>query len=348
MMPPKTINNNGDTGKFTRLRFMVTILAILVSWRVFVVVLENFKDQVDMANGSFKDRNIAASPLTSTASILGDVITNVATSAATASRFKGDPVREFDGQRRFGPTARAPTKVEEKKSKMETGGDSTASEDLPSFLQREPLYQTCNQWAVVTTIYEPADAIKGVGNQLTQWCMVVVADTKTPKNYMDMAGWNNTGGGTKVRFLSVPAQEQLAKMVPFVEQTPYRSFAWKNIGYLYAIWMGATTIFDFDDDNLVSLRSELQGDMFSGEELMAVFADENRERHMIKHISTAMSYEGRAFNPFPVMGASVSDSWPRGMPLSLISSVEARGQRGPLLIKELERSNIAVIQDHDN
>ncbi|CAB9496050.1 Protein of unknown function, DUF288 [Seminavis robusta] len=312
--------NNAEAIKFAGMRSMLAIIVVLMSWRIFVLVLGTFEGKLGSGT-TYKEAQLN----------IGEVIANVATSAATASRFKGDPVRAYNEKRRFGATA---------SKSLRTGGKQ--AEDLSAFLQAEPLYQKCRKWAVVTTIYEPANAIKRVGNELTQWCMVVVADTKTPETYMDMAGWNKTGTGTKVQFLSVPAQEKLAKMVPFVEQTPYRSFARKNIGYLYAIWMGATTIFDFDDDNLVSLKDEVGDSMFSGVEIMSSFAD--NERVMVKQVSAPMAYEGRAFNPFPMMGSSITDAWPRGMPLSLINSKAARGESGPLMLKELQRSNIAVVQ----
>ena len=39
--------------------------------------------------------------------------------------------------------------------------------------------------------------------------------------------------------------------LPFVDQLPWKTFGRKNVGYLYAISMGAKIIFDFDDDNLL-------------------------------------------------------------------------------------------------
>ena len=39
--------------------------------------------------------------------------------------------------------------------------------------------------------------------------------------------------------------------LPFVDHLPWNHFGRKNIGYLYAISMGAKTIFDFDDDNML-------------------------------------------------------------------------------------------------
>ena len=39
--------------------------------------------------------------------------------------------------------------------------------------------------------------------------------------------------------------------LPFVDHLPWKTFGRKNVGYLYAISMGAKIIFDFDDDNLL-------------------------------------------------------------------------------------------------
>lgn len=252
-------------------------------------------------------------------------------SAATGQRFAGNKVRKFQGSRR--------TKTRNKNSKEDVAS-------LQPFLaDHQALYQKCDKWAVVTTIYGPTNATKLVGDnpEMREWCMVVVADTKTPETYMTDAGWD-MGRNGKVVFLSVAEQLKLAKQVPFVKQTPFRSFARKNIGYLYAIWMGAKVIFDFDDDNEVTTKIATNDNaLWSGTELLLQFTDGVNDA-MVKHVSLPINYEGRAFNPFPMMGATVGDAWPRGLPLSLINEKACRGAPGPLLLKEVKRGNVAVIQ----
>lgn len=64
--------------------------------------------------------------------------------------------------------------------------------------------------------------------------MVVVADTKSPKD------WKR---GSCV-YLSVEDQQCLHYGI--VELLPYKAYTRKNIGYLWAIQHGATKIFDTD------------------------------------------------------------------------------------------------------
>ena len=47
--------------------------------------------------------------------------------------------------------------------------------------------------------------------------------------------------------LSVQRQQDMD--IDFAAQTPWNSFARKNVGYLFAISQGARFIWDFDDDN---------------------------------------------------------------------------------------------------
>jgi len=263
--------------------------------------------------------------------------------AATGSRFPGSKVRDFPSNKRqtFG-------------TQLQRQQDGTA---LQTLLQNQSasLRQQCDRWAVVTTIYEPSDAVVLMGNEFARdWCMVVVADTKTPVTYMSDPRWNTQNNN--VVFLSVNDQNELAQLVPFIAQTPYRSFARKNIGYLYAVWKGAKVIFDFDDDNLVRTNVTNADIMVSGTELLQQFsklkANKNGRRSiMARKISMAEDYTAKAFNPFPKMGASLDNTWPRGLPLSLINDESSRGQPGPLMVKDLSLdTNVAVIQsvcDHD-
>ena len=267
---------------------------------------------------------------------------NPAANAATGTRFPGTKVRDFPGQRH----------------KTSSSGLRTShppESALGKFLSQQPL-KNCDKWAVVTTIYEPSDAVLRMGNDFEDWCMVVVADTKTPITYMKDAGWAEQQ--RKVVFLSVDDQKELAQLVPFVEQTPFRSFARKNIGYLYAVWMGAKVIFDFDDDNLVRTNATDPATMVSGTELLQTFSNltssGNSNGHnniMVTHVSISDDYKAKGFNPFPMMGASLPDTWPRGLPLSLINDKMSRGMPGPLMLQELSLdNNVAVIQstcDHD-
>jgi len=60
--------------------------------------------------------------------------------------------------------------------------------------------------------------------------------------------------GRNIIFLSNTDQVNLNN--DFVNALPWRSFARKNVGYLYAIARGAKTIWDFDDDNILKFWME--------------------------------------------------------------------------------------------
>ena len=97
----------------------------------------------------------------------------------------------------------------------------------------------------------PSDAVK-LAAMVPGWCMVIVADRKTPANYMASSGLQESA----VVYLTVEMQhEMVLNGDVFVLATAWNNFARKNIGYLYAIRHGAKFIFDFDDDNELHLRN---------------------------------------------------------------------------------------------
>ncbi|CAH1792030.1 unnamed protein product [Owenia fusiformis] len=93
-----------------------------------------------------------------------------------------------------------------------------------------------DKWIIVTSIASPTEDIKSLAT-LSEWQLLVVADTKTPKD------WHLDG----VLFLSVTTQRSLGYKV--LEHIPYSNYGRKNIGYLYAIQHGAKVIYETDDDN---------------------------------------------------------------------------------------------------
>lgn len=106
---------------------------------------------------------------------------------------------------------------------------------------------------VITTINYPTEGVKKLANNCPNWNMVVVGDKKTPKD------WNFEG----VQFLSV--QDQIEHDGTYAKQCPFNHYARKNIGYLKAIYDGAKTIYETDDDNipydsfLVSVDKSVEG-----------------------------------------------------------------------------------------
>ena len=148
-------------------------------------------------------------------------------SDSTGKLFSGERVRAYDGKRRYDQPS--PTKQQQ---------------SLFAFHEKN-----CTHWAVVTTIFAPSEAVQEVATNLTGWCIVVVGDTKTPNNYTGIAGW--TDGRNDIVYLSVDQQKQMMRH-PLVGMTPVRSFARKNLGFLFAILHGARIVFDFDDDNVLT------------------------------------------------------------------------------------------------
>jgi STELLO glycosyltransferases len=204
---------------------------------------------------------------------------------------------------------------------------------------------TCTHWSVVTTIFQPSTAVQRAaaipvplldgGGTTTSWCIVIVADTKTPTDYMEKAGFLSNDN---VHYLSIQDQENMINadtdtdVGKFIQAIPYSHFARKNIGYLYAIQRGATLIFDFDDDNVLHLDA-------AGKIISPVPPMDDLAR-------VAMVGNKLAFNHHPLMGASLGkESWARGFPLSLIQDNATHGMVAyHNEILKTKMSHLAVLQ----
>ncbi|GFR73884.1 conserved uncharacterized protein [Elysia marginata] len=143
------------------------------------------------------------------------------------------------------------------------------------------------KWIVVTSILQPTPDVMFL-SKIPGWKVLVVGDTKTPGN------WSYPN----CVFLNIADQETLG--LSLAELTPYRSYARKNLGYLFAVAHGANVIYETDDDNrpLDMLKSfqlapSMSGLMFAGEEL---------------------------FNPYHHFGQLTL--WPRGYPLGAVGSTQ--------------------------
>jgi STELLO glycosyltransferases len=233
------------------------------------------------------NHDIVASNTTSSIKVVADEI-----DSNTGRLFKGQRVREVSIERMFSNgwpmTLKPNTNV------------TTTSDD-------------CDKWGVVTTIFEPTEAVRRVGAMDGGWCLVIVADTKTPSDYLESSGLANN---SRVKFLTVQEQDTWGRSSikggAFVRAIPVRHFARKNIGYLYAIRNGADFIFDFDDDNIVNLDRDNR--IFN---IVPTDVDLN-------NVSIVLT-EKRMFNPYPLMKPSESISWPRGFPLEAILDSSTQG-----------------------
>ncbi len=272
------------------------------SSKVLLHVVENQDVNVNLGGNSNLSLNVK---------IDGDVDSN------TGKLFKGDRFREISLNRLF-------TKGWQKK--IHRRGD--ANKKIGTF--------TCNSWAVVTTIFEPSEAIRRLRDMDATWCLLIVADTKTPSNYLqtlrDSPNDNSISSAT-VKFFSLEDQkawESNSAIGAFVREIPFRHFARKNIGFLFAIYHGAEFIFDFDDDNIVNLKSD-------GVPVAIVPTPQDLENVSIVNLG-----DRRVFNPYPLLEASLPDSWPRGFPLEAIQDIASRGNVNSTT--KLLLDGIAVIQ----
>ncbi|MCX8522067.1 MAG: STELLO glycosyltransferase family protein [Rhodoferax sp.] len=90
---------------------------------------------------------------------------------------------------------------------------------------------------VITSIFAPTVAVQEIARR-PGLQLIVVGDCKTPQD------WHCDG----VQYLSLGAQQQLHPQLATL--IPHNHYARKMMGYLQAIYHGAQTIVDTDDDNI--------------------------------------------------------------------------------------------------
>jgi hypothetical protein len=179
-------------------------------------------------------------------------------------------------------------------------GQRLAIQKPASFHQKPALAEgiRCANVAVVTTINPCTESIRKVGT-MKGWCLVVVGDVKTESGtYRSLAAQVPPG---KVTYLSY--EDQLKLPYELVQITPARHFGRKNLGYIYAIHLGAAVIFDFDDDNAVI--GNIPVESFSS------------KAQVFEH-SGSSPYS--VLNPYALWPGASGGMWPRGFPLTEINS----------------------------
>lgn len=92
-----------------------------------------------------------------------------------------------------------------------------------------------NQAIVITTINKPRKEIKAF-SKIKDWKLICVGDLKTPKD------WH----ANNVSYLAPKDQDRL--LPHFSRVLPWKRYARKNVGFLYAIKQGAQIIGETDDD----------------------------------------------------------------------------------------------------
>jgi STELLO glycosyltransferases len=274
-------------------------------------------------------------------------------SDSTGKLFQGKVIRSFAGSRFFFPSS--PTY-------------NHASKAFPRHSKVSPL--GCRQWAVVTTIHAPSESVRSVASLALEaaddyWCMVVVGDVKTPDNYMDLL-WRDmlSSSSTQQRrvaqnaaddsnivhsrviYLSARDQDLLYGRHDFVRQMPYRSFARKNIGFLFAIAHDAQVIYDFDDDNILLTDENQERDSTLYMTPLNPSWTKRDSIPSIRHPRNSTS-DQLSFNPLPFMRPTLPDDpnsvriWPRGFPLRDVSTIEPAAK---LRLASLPLSRVGVIQ----
>lgn len=259
------------------------------------------------------------------------------TTAASHSPFQGAKIRTFDEQKRD--------------TNLFDGQGMVNAESFPIVPYFE---KKCSKWGVLTTIFDPTLAIKRVAD-LPSWCVVVVADTKTPADYMQKLGdlhdihiqnatnhttqnddddgnidvnGRNSSNIDNVYFFSVDKQKEWENVDgpigAFARQMPWNHFCRKNLGYLFAILHGADYIFDFDDDNYIKLDTSS-----SPPSPMNILPKEFGQGGIELNNVTVVIQGPTVFNHHPLMKPSTNkneSTWARGLPLENILDKITQGK----------------------
>lgn len=155
-------------------------------------------------------------------------------------------------------------------------------------------FRNCDKYIILTSINNPTEHVKYINDALVDWCLIVVGDRKTPKNY----------SYKHLIYLDPEYQSTiLAKKYKILSKIPFNSYLRKMAGYLYAIEMGAKYIYETDDDNapedgLFNFRYN----SFKG----------------LESDCTQSNDSSLFINPYSYFGQP--SVWPRGYPLERISN----------------------------
>ena len=190
----------------------------------------------------------------------------------------------------------------------------------------------CEQWAVMTTIFDVSEAVRRQV-KLRKWCLVIVFDTQSPDTYN--ISWMAGEGNDAVVYLRPEDQTNMHTVKSFVDALPWNHFGRKNVGYIYAIMHGAKVIWDFDDDNALKFWTPGAAPSSIDEAI-----PENEEQSI--DVLEPKNHSWPTYNPYPVLGAPTLPSWPRGLPLDDIKVPNCSDT--PLQTVKLKASSIGVLQ----
>jgi hypothetical protein len=280
--------------------------------------------------------------------------------ATSGKLFKGEKIADFSGTRKFSKLIDLEKEHQATKRGFKLGS------------------LKCDKWAVVTTIFEPTDAIRRQA-LIPDWCIVVVGDKKGPKSFEIEAPLKN------FIFLTAGMQEEMGSHFPLIGILPWNHFGRKNVGYLYAILHGAQIVYDFDDDNnlisehhvfdipgiitaapattsskhvAVAARASSSTKPAAGEESTNTTnaIASSKRRVLTTDVYAAFepdaSYDSLVFNPYPLMGMTKNPCWPRGFPLDRIkpNSSSVTHEIPMVATDKVRPSDVGIVQylaNHD-
>jgi len=152
--------------------------------------------------------------------------------------------------------------------------------------------------AVITTIQPPTDCVLGLAESLagTEAGLVIAGDTKGPQAF-DLASVKDFSA-KQLSFLSIDEQQRSGfKLAPLL---PTKHYCRKNLGYLRAMQLGASCIYETDDDNApLAHWSPRKLEIESLRFVVADSASEPTWVNVYKHFTDGLI-------------------WPRGIPLDRI------------------------------
>jgi hypothetical protein len=168
-----------------------------------------------------------------------------------------------------------------------------------------------DKWIVLTTINAPTDAVARLA-ALPGWRVVVVGDSKTPADW----AWPN------VTFLPLAAQAALGFSTEPLLRT--RAYTRKNLGYLYAVQHGATTIYETDDDNALTAAA-----------VPLIPLDAAGAARVREYVRGGAAPRAPHVNHHALFGQP--STWPRGLPLGAAAAPLATATREVTLVPAVQQ-----------
>jgi hypothetical protein len=266
--------------------------------------------------------------------------------------FNGERLHEYDGEKLFLSMSNAflsqriATNVKPQGSKLSFGDDKLTID------------RSCPFFGVVSTLNPPTAAIEKLVNINKQyWCVVIVGDHNGPKTY-DLVSMSegveeeksSSSSSTNFVYLSVEDQKKLTKQFPIINHLTSHHLSRKLIGYLYALSYRPQLIFDFDDDYSILSMKKTNNNLFHNtffqektsptttKEASATNNNNNNNNNDTTTTTTPdnnnyyavnvyelLNYNHSMLNIFPLLGANIHPSWPRGFPVNYLKETDTTG-----------------------